>query len=292
MGSRKYFLMKLLAIVLILSLTSLSLAIAHPRRKSLAQHGSLYYYHKFEHRHGWVPNSHVPLQQHYSNERHLRHKAFEVEDKINHLKRKEGFKLRDQERKNLAIKNELNVTTSSHHAEKRLHRQREQAIKEQINHQEKFREKYQARLLKNRKKVAHALPDQVPEYTALISFDKERENYFSKAEDAENQKLHHIRQEDLSHENAHRNKRAELKGELRKGESKLETIRDGFKFKLKQLEAEHAQLEGMITADEHLDAARRANEKKEAILSDFAQTKDAPTELGAKKGSHGAAKWR
>ena len=138
----------------------------------------LYYYHKFEHKHGWVPNAHIPLQQHYTNEKDLRKKLYHVDDELNRMKRAEGFKERDLQREILGEKNQLTSLKSITHATNKLHDQREMAIKEGINHDEKFKEKYHGRLVKNRSKLAKALPDQKAEYSELVSFDKARQNYF------------------------------------------------------------------------------------------------------------------
>jgi len=228
--------------------------------QSKSKSGDLKYYHRFEKRHTWIPNSHIPLQKHYHNEKELREAEYRLEDKINHLKRGFGFQERTKSRNILADENTLAANESKEKADNRLHGQREMAIKEQINHEEKFRTKYKHRAEKNKKKLEHALPDEVPEYTTLENFDEERVKHFTGALKLEQDKLNHQKQADMSADNELRNANADLEGRIDKEKGDLKTARDNYNFKVAGLEAEHAQLQEMVHAEEHLDDKRRHNE--------------------------------
>ena len=116
------------------------------------------------------------------------------------MKMEEGFKVRDLSRSVLALENDLNTLKTQNSAIHKLHLQWEASLKEQINHYEKFREKYAARQLKNKGKLSGALPDQESEYQTLVDFDKERKGHFKTAEDKENQKLNNNKIDDKKRE--------------------------------------------------------------------------------------------
>merc|ERR1719335_484049 len=126
----------LLICVSVLAVVSLSECLNHNDNK---HHGSLHYYHKFEKKHSWTPNAKIPLNTHYANERKIREHLYALQNKVHHMKRAEGFKVRDLKRAILAKENKLAKSEAVVKADQRLHNQREEAIKEQINHYEKFR---------------------------------------------------------------------------------------------------------------------------------------------------------
>jgi len=253
----------LIFLALILLLTNFTICIAKTKSLSQAKKGDLYYYHKFEHKHGWAPNAHVPLKKHYSNEKELREALYKVQNSIDQLKRKFGFADRDLKREILANENELASTVASDHANNKLHGQREVALKEQINHYEKFREKYQHRFMKNKEKLEHALPDQVPEYTSLENFDKDRVNHFKQAEDGEQAKLQRVKETDMNARNLAKNKESMLEGKVGQEKASKKTLVDNYHFKIAALVAEQMQLQEMVNAEAHLDTVRRANEARE-----------------------------
>ena len=267
----------LFCLAILLSCVTFTYTVTQPRTKFLAKVESkaskthktndLYYYHKFEKRHGWVPNTHIPLQQHYNNEKHLRQKLYKVEDDINHLKRQTGFGERKLKREVLKNKNALHTLKSVDHASDRLHGQRGMSIKEQINHYEKFREKYHKRLMKNRLKAQKALPDQRGEYDTLVKFDEARSKYFLGAANKEQEKLDKTRKENGEFKMKTRNNEAEAEARIARLEGKLKSTKENYKFKLQELEAEEAQLQEMVHAEEALDLKRRNNEVLENELS-------------------------
>merc|ERR1719240_1504896 len=117
--------------------------------------GDLKYYHRYEERHG-VPEQNqadIPLDDHYREERQLRKNLFNTEEKIKKLEEHVGFALRDLERQKLAFENDEDKVNSEITATNRMEDQRIQALKEDLNHEEKFRELYEARLKKNLEKA-------------------------------------------------------------------------------------------------------------------------------------------
>lgn len=111
--------------------------------------------------------------------------------------------------------------------------------------------------------MEHALPDQVPEYSTLEKFDKDRLDHFKKAEDSENAKLQNVKQADMSAENIAKNKESMLEGKVGQEKASKKTLVDNYHFKLAALVAEQMQLKEMVGAEAHLDAVRRGNEAKE-----------------------------
>lgn len=250
-----------LVLLITFAIISLSQAVASNADKA---HGSLYYYHKFEKKHSFVPKQNVPLNTHYSNEKKIREELYKLENKVNKLKRKEGFKVRDLKRATLAAENSLAKIESTKKADDKVHEQREEAIKEQINHEERFREKYQKRFLRNHKKLAKALPDQEPEFMALEAFDNTRVQDFRKEEAADQVKLNEQRRKDMNEKATAQNQESHLEGEIEQQKTTLKTMKESFQFKIEALEAKEAELKQMTNSEANLDATRRGNEAEEA----------------------------
>jgi len=254
----------LLILVSVFAIVSLaqSLKLAQNEHK-----GSLHYYHKFEKRHGWTPNAHIPLGRHYSNEKRIRQHLYKLESKVQALKRSEGFKVRDVKRAILANENKLAKDEAIAKADNRLHNQKEQAIKEGINHNEKFKEKYQKRFLKNHNKLAHALPDEEPEFLALENFDQAREQALGNLEAQEQQRLNKQKKEDMQDHIKRSSEVSHLKGEIGQENAALKSLKNDFKYKIEDMEGQIAQLQEMVNAEANLDEKRVHNEHTEARLA-------------------------
>lgn len=150
---------KLLLITLLFTIIATSMALNKHANLSQAQN-DLKYYHRYESNHAAVtPNPKIPLNQHYSNERDLRKKAYALQDKIHQVAHDAEFKVRDMNRAKLALQNRQTTLKAERKADQNMADQREEAIKYEINHDEKFREMYQDRLQKNRHHAEHALPN-------------------------------------------------------------------------------------------------------------------------------------
>jgi len=118
--------------------------------KSLSQVDTpnLKYYHRYEKNHGQKINPNVPLHQHYRNERHLREQANGVKDEIEKTLQQAGFNVRELKHKIIRIKNNVNKDRAIRNGVLRMSQQRENSVKEEINHEEKFKELYEQRLRK------------------------------------------------------------------------------------------------------------------------------------------------
>jgi len=254
----------LLILVSVFAIVSLAQSVKPVQNKHV---GSLHYYNKFEKKHGWAPNANIPLGKHFSNEKRIREHLYKLEAKVQHMKRGEGFKVRDIKRAILANENLLAKTEAIAKADNRLHNQKEQAIKEGINHNEKFKEKYQKRFLKNHNKLAHALPDQEPEFLALENFDQKRENALGNLEAQEQQRLNRQRKEDMEANIKSSGEVSHLKGEIGQEEASLKSLKDDFKYKIEDMEGQIAQLQEMVNAEANLDEKRVHNEHTEARLA-------------------------
>ena len=189
---------------------------------------------------------------------------YKLENKVNQLKRQEGFKVRDLKRAILANKNKLATNEAVAKADNRLHDQKEQAIKEGINHNEKFKEKYQKRFLKNHKKLAHALPDEEPEYMALENFDQARVEVLRSIEAEEQKKLNHQKEVDMEDHERSNQADSNLAGEIGQEKAALKSLKDSFQYKLSDMEGQIVQLQEMVNAEANLDQKRVHIEQEEA----------------------------
>jgi len=257
------------AILAILSLSTCCLAI---QNKSLAKRSDdLHYYHKYEANHSWTPNVHVPLQQHYSNERNLRKELYKTEDQMQKLKHDHEFHKSDVKRAELAKKNELVKLETTTAADSELREERAAAIKEEINHDEKFREKYHARFLKNKDKLVHAMPDQEAALGTLTDFDKSRDEHFQKHEMSQNEKLQKEEKAIVEENMKAETEKTHLKSEIHKLHTEEGLGEAGYAFKMTALGGKVAELQAEVSADAHLDVTRRQKEELEAKATNVAQ---------------------
>jgi hypothetical protein len=137
------------------------------------------------------------LQEHYSNERNLRKQTYKITDQIKTVERQAGFHERAVKHQLLALKNQANKLENNAAADLKVASQKEQAIKEDINHSEKFREIYTQRGKENSEKLASALPDQVSSRTELVKFDHERTAHWIQKETRQQADLQGTVSEDI-----------------------------------------------------------------------------------------------
>ena len=234
------------------------------QKNSQKGHGSLYYYHKFEKKHGWTPNANIPLGTHYNNEKMIRKHLYKLEARVQHMRRQEGFKERDLKRAILADQNKLATNEAVAKADNRLHNQKEEAIKEGINHNEKFKEKYQKRFLKNHDKLAHANPDQEAEFLELENFDQSRVDALKADLANEQQRLNKQKRLDMESKGSEEQKNSHLEGQIGQEQAALKSLRDSYTFKLVDMEGQIEQLKEMVDAEANLDAERVNTEQQGA----------------------------
>jgi len=254
--------MKILSVILLLTIAATALSVKS--QNGFGEKGSLYFYHKYEKNHAETLNPNVPLQKHYSNERHNREALNKIDDEIIRIKRKAGFKERTLKRQELALENERNTHHSSFKGANRIASQHERAIKEEINHQEKFREKYEHRLKKNRNKLAHALPDQVEAYKKLVDFDEDRVKYFTEEEHRQQHELEETMGHDLATKAKSSAKLAVTDGKIAALKAKIDEVRSRVDLETSMLKSKKHHLENVIKEDIKLDKKRRENESIEA----------------------------
>ena len=241
--------MRILSVILLLTIAATALSVKKHHKKE----GALYFYHKYEKNHSEALNPKIPLQKHYSNERNNRKEANKLEDEILTIKRDAGFKERTLKREKLALENKRNVVHSIYRGEERMDRQHERAIKEEINHQEKFREKYEHRLDKNRKKLVRALPDQVEAYKKLVDFDERRVKHFTEAEHKEQHELHKTVEHDLRNKAKISEQLSELDGKIAALKAKIQGEHANVELKTSMLHRKKHHIDNIITRDDTLD---------------------------------------
>ena len=226
----------------------------------------LTYYHKYEQNHGQKINPNVPLTKHYSNERKLRDQSDKLKDELQKTIQESGFAERNDEHQVVALKNQENRLKSQRTANFRIAHQREQSIKEEINHDEKFKELYQQRLAKNEKRVASALPDQRVALAKLIAFDKERIAVWKNTENKYQGVLENTLGKDLQSGISIEKKVASLQGKIGEIRAKISTLQNRETFKVARISEKLNNIEKVIAQDIALDKKRSGNKFKSYFL--------------------------
>merc|ERR1712013_849147 len=157
---------------------------------------------------------------------------------------------------------------SERKAANRVADQREQAIKYEINHDEKFREMYEDRLQKNRQHAETALPDERIADDELIRFDQARERHFREAENREQATFVRTKETDNDRRNHLDVAISDLEGRIEKLNAEIKNVESQSEFKIAQLQHEEEGLQNQIRGDVHLDREREDREKKEAREAD------------------------
>lgn len=182
------------------TITTTSLTIPKPVDADITpqdKKGPLYYYWKFESDNNGLPSQYRnDLDTHYNKEHNLRSEHYKLKDRETHLQQDVGFKTRKIKHSIISEKNKVNVLKSQLHANNKTFSQKERAMQEQINHDEKFREVFAERLGKNQSDIPHALPDEKIADKKLAKFDKDRIDYFRDNEIEHQKKLSQIQSKD------------------------------------------------------------------------------------------------
>ena len=249
-------------LALLLCATALTLNLT-PLHHSSSSSGSLYYYNKFARDHTSPLNTKIPLQKHYSNERSLRTQAYKTTDQIKSVERKAGFKSRAIKHQLLALKNQANKLENNSHADSKVAHQKERAIKEDINHSEKFRELYEERGKVNSGHLASALPDEKASLAKLVKFDHDREAHWTKKETKQQAELQGTVAADLKEEAANGSMIANVSAKIGALKADLSGVQKGAAFAVLALENKKHHLGNLVKRDVKLDAFRRGNEAKE-----------------------------
>lgn len=171
----------------------------------------------------------------------------------------------------LMLENDENKARAMQKAVNRVSHQRERSIKEEINHDEKFREMYAKRLRKNTKRLEHALPDQRPSYQELVSFDQDRVKHWVDEENAYQQKLQHTIGDDDEQKVRAEKRVATLAAKVIQLHAQIDGEKSRAGFKNARLENEQENIRGTIRNDVKLDDKRRHNEEIEARRAEESQ---------------------
>lgn len=163
--------------------------------------------------------------------------------------------------------NHLDQEESLNKADETLHTQREKAIKEEINHQEKFREQYESRLVANKARLESTKNDQKPEYQKLLNFDEKRIKYFEGGEEQEQKKLKDTMADDAKDKIALLKTVSTLEADISKLESRIKVIKTGMKMKVKILEGKAGNLHKLIGNNDTLDKTRDMIENHESKIA-------------------------
>jgi hypothetical protein len=254
---RSLFILSLLLSATVLTLTQHSTSHSHP------DEGSLHYYNKFARDHSSPLNTHIPLQKHYSNERSLRNQVYKISDEIKGVERKAGFKERALKHQLLALKNQANKLENNSEADSKVAHQKERAIKEDINHSEKFRELYEERGKVNSGHLGEALEDEKESLGKLVKFDHDRESHWAKKETRQQGDLQGTVAGDLKEEAVEAGLIANVESKIEALKADLSGVQKEAAFAVLALENKKSHLGNEVTRDVKLDAFRRGNEEKE-----------------------------
>lgn len=264
----------LVVLALALSANCLKMPTKNLTQSKSVEQSALHYYHKYEEHHGKAINPNVPLKQHYSNEKALRVKADHIKDQIAKNTHQLGFQVRALKRKILGLENEENKAESERTAVNRITEQREEAIKYEINHDEKFRELYKKRLERNTNLLKHALPDQRESEQKLITFDQDRVKHWTEVENKEQEKLQETSGKDVQARMRVEKLVAGLQEQIVALNSQVDNLKQHDTFETARLENELHNVEGTIQEDINLDKKRSENEKLESAKSASAQVEE------------------
>lgn len=231
------------------------------------QEPNLKYYHRYERNHGQKINPHVPLQRHYRNERHLREKANRVKDEIQKTIEEAGFKIRELGHKMIDMQNLVNKDRAVRDGVFRMANQRENSVKEEINHEEKFKELYQQRLRKNDKRMATALPDQKIALEKLVKFDEERVAHWKAREDESQRTLQHTTEKDIKEGIKSSSTVANLQARIGMLKADVDNMKQKAGFRVARLGEKLKEIDNVVKQDIALDKKRAHNEVKEAALA-------------------------
>lgn len=216
-------------------------------------------------------NTKIPLHQHYDNEKNNREELDHIKDQVTDITRQTGFKIRTLKRDIVGLENEENQVKSTLDAAKLIDHQRLNSIKEEINHQEKFKELYDDREETNRQKAGTALPDQAPSYNELTSFDHSRVKNFTKGEHSQQDQLVSTESKEMQANMKGQQEEGELEAKIGALKAELSNVKRSAKFKTQLLEHKAHHINNEIQEDESLDSTRRHNEELEAHTSVTAQ---------------------
>jgi len=228
---------------------------------------NLKYYHRYERNHGEKINPHVPLQKHYSNERKNRRVADHLKDQIQKTIQQTGFQVRQLNHAVVNAENNVNRDRATRDGVFRMAEQRENSIKFEINHEEKFKELYEQRLRKNQRREGTALPDQRVALEKLVTFDENRVAHWKKAEDSQQRLLQHTVQGDIRESIASEKTVAELQAKIGMLKAQLDSMKQRAHFRVARLSEKLKNVNSVIAQDIALDHKRAGNETKEAALA-------------------------
>ena len=261
--------MKSLTLILILSCLTFALAehvkkdIKEVVKAATGEKGPLHYYHIYEENHGTFINPKIPVKQHYENERKERKELFHLKDALRKLKETTHFKLLDLERRILAFENNDDVLKNTVNGNDRINEQKAMSLKEEINHDEKFKELYADRLDLNTKKEKTASPDQVPVYEKLVKFDSQRDSHWAGKEKENQKKLDSQKRHTVEeNEEDRRNMGVQQSKVVRLSAEEKSVLRQE-KYKVKELKDEEKDKEARLNAMTALDAHRQQESKVE-----------------------------
>jgi len=225
---------------------------------------NLKYYYRYERKHGKAINPKIPLKQHYANEKALRLRADHLKDSIAQITHSAGFKIRALKREEIGIKNNAIKAKSEQKAINKISDQREMAIKQELNHDEKFRELYKQRLQKNTRKMKGALPDEIPSLQKLVNFDKTRIMHWKKTEDNYQKKLVSTLSKDEQDKVTSDKSVSSLEATIGGLQASIAAIKSRVGFNIARKQNELKNIEGTIANDIALDKKRAHKERAEA----------------------------
>jgi len=135
--------------------------------------------------------------------------------------------------------------------------QKETAVKDEMNHEEKEKEFYQRRLKVNNNKQRSALPDEQVEYSKLATFDKDQAKTYNEELRQNQEKLNADKQMDMKQTNHMEQTVDKLKAKINMLKSRMNDITETEHVKETGLKQKQELLNKEIVKDEALDRSRQ-----------------------------------
>merc|ERR1711957_878668 len=207
------------------------------------------------------------LKYYHRYERKNRRVADHLKDQIQKTIQQTGFQVRQLNHAVVNAENNVNRDRATRDGVFRMAEQRENSIKFEINHEEKFKELYEQRLRKNQRREGTALPDQRVALEKLVRFDENRVAHWKKAEDSQQRLLQHTVQGDIRESIASEKTVAELQAKIGMLKAQLDSMKQRAHFRVARLSEKLKNVNSVIAQDIALDHKRAGNETKEAALA-------------------------
>lgn len=228
--------------------------------------GNLKYYNKYQMNHGEAiaPNPKVTLKNVHEDERQSRQQAYTIQDDIKNLSNQAENRVKKLDHKKAKLEKKVVYQEGKEHTLDTIADQKEESIKEQINHDEKFKELYLKRGRENKGRYELDSPDLKPADAKLANFDQERVKNFRKAELKQNKQLNKSKKHDLEKKAKLMKMIAHLEARIGAIDTDIKNLEIKTEFRVAVLEHKEQFVDRHIEADQEILLKRKDTEQVES----------------------------